>query len=613
MDEQNYWQRRIRRRTVLQGAVTVGSGIAFAAACSSGSKNGNAPNSTASPGTAQPSATKAASSGVLAERVDTTSQALPGTVLQSFTTADATNLDPIASPSFTANVVAGWVYPRLFQFKPGYKVIGSGEVQPELAESLEQPDPTTLIIHLKKNAVWDERPPTNKRPLDSSDVLFSWNKYAAQSINRNDLAHSANPNAPVLSVEAPDQSTVVFKLGFPYSPMLAALAYPRYLFIMPKESDGGFDPRNEIRGAGAWNQTTYQRSVKFEYRKNPNWFMKDKPFLDGFDFPIVPEYASELSQFRAKRIWVMSPHAEDVIQTKKDLPELQVDQNGFGTGVNFLHFGLQPGSPFLDPRVRRAASMLIDRDTWIDTFFNISNFKNAGYPIESAWNSHLTPAYPNFWLDPKGKDLGAGAANFGFNQGDAKKLLSAAGFPNGVETDIVFISTGQYGTIWPKYCDVFKGMLEDGGNFRLKVVNPDYQTEYLPKYHFSKADYKGIVVGAMNAYPDVDSYLYYYYHSSGPANMVALQGKNGDPKSESLIEAQRKELDANKRAEIVKEWQRYVATTMPLVPFPGQANTFTMYWPWVRNWGVFRAFAGLEGTPQESYPHLWFDKSKYTG
>ena len=50
---------------------------------------------------------------------------------------------------------------------------------------------------------------------------------------------------------------------------------------------------------------------------------------------------------------------------------------------------------------------------------------------------------------------------------------------------------------------------------------------------------------------------------------------------------------------------------MPMMPYPGQAETFSLFWPWIGNYGVFRAWdaeAGREGTETT----LWFDKSKYT-
>ena len=44
---------------------------------------------------------------------------------------------------------------------------------------------------------------------------------------------------------------------------------------------------------------------------------------------------------------------------------------------------------FQDERVRQAVSMSFDRDLYISTFYNVDNFKKAGLPIDTAWNSGL--------------------------------------------------------------------------------------------------------------------------------------------------------------------------------------------------------------------------------
>ncbi|MER3421338.1 MAG: hypothetical protein C4290_12820 [Chloroflexota bacterium] len=602
-------RQRVSRRTALHRTVLGGAGLAFLAAC--GKKEPGtgqvAPGQTA----AGQQATQAPS--ILSERDDSTARAVPGGIFQSSTTADVTNLDPLASPSFTANVVGGWVYPRLLAFKPGYKVPATGEIElTELAESLEQPEPTRLILKLRRNAVWDERPPTNRRTVDAEDVVFSWKKFEAQSISRQDLANKVSPAAPILSVEAIDPFTVALTLAFPYAPLPVALAYSRYLQIMPREADGGFDPRNETRGAGAWVLATYQRSVKFEFRKNPHWFRTGRPFLDGFDIPIIPEYAAGLAQFRAKRLWSFAVRQEDIIATKKDLPELLLFQAEFSRACWLIYFGLQPGSPFLDERVRRATSMLIDRDAWIDTFYDVTRFKKEGWPVDVRWHSHISSGYEGIWIDPRGAEIGEGGKNFAFNPAEAKKLLQAAGYPNGIETEIRWITTGQYGTTFPKQAELFKDMLEEGGAFKLKQINPDYQTDYLPKIYFGKGDFKGIAVGAATAYADVGQYLFAYYHAKGPRQKVAFQGQGGDARSDALIEAQLRELDRTKRVALIKDWQRSMATKMLMIPFPGQSPAFSLVWPWVGNAGVFRAYDG-ETAPQETSIHLWFDKSKYTG
>jgi ABC-type transport system substrate-binding protein len=395
---------------------------------------------------------------------------------------------------------------------------------------------------------------------------------------------------------------------------LGQLAYDRNLLVMPRESEGGYDPRSETRSGGPWVLENYQRSVAFTFRRNPNWWNADKVFLDGIDMPIIAETAVVTAQFRAKKIWGFGPPAQDVIGLKKDLPDLVIDQNAFNKACYQLDFGMQPGSPFRDSRVRQAVSMLIDRDAYIDTWNNVTNFKKEGYPVEVRYHANISSGWDGYWVDPKGKDMGEGAKSFTLNVAEAKKLLSAAGFNGPIETEMAWIATGQYGTDFPKWAETFKGMLEADGLFKFKQVNPDYQTEYLPKYYWNKADFKGIAVAATTIYPaDPDGHMYSYYHSQGSRQKVAFQGKETiDAKSDKLIEDQRKELDAKKRVEIIKEWQRYTATQMPIIPFPGQASTFTLYWPWAGNAGVFRDWDGESARFQHPL-HLWYDKSKYSG
>jgi ABC-type transport system substrate-binding protein len=48
-----------------------------------------------------------------------------------------------------------------------------------------------------------------------------------------------------------------------------------------------------------------------------------------------------------------------------------------------MYFGVRPGSPFHDDRVRRAVSMLLDRDLLIDTFYNVDKFRAEGMQTDT--------------------------------------------------------------------------------------------------------------------------------------------------------------------------------------------------------------------------------------
>ena len=54
--------------------------------------------------------------------------------------------------------------------------------------------------------------------------------------------------------------TVVFKLAYPYAPIAELLAWHNYIQIEPTEADGGFDPRTDMRGSGAWFMEEYRPS-----------------------------------------------------------------------------------------------------------------------------------------------------------------------------------------------------------------------------------------------------------------------------------------------------------------------------------------------------------------
>lgn len=619
MDNGGYWQRfnerRFTRRRVLQGATAASAAMAISAACGGGDSSDtsvvDAPTASASK--------QAEVQSFLYQRADTSAQATKGGILVYPYSGDVT-LDPLSATSYSSNYQTAYIYPTLLRFKDGHKDPSPGGIEANLAATYEQPDPTTITFKLQPKAAWDTK--LNGRAIDADDVVFSWNKYAAKGQTRIDLANVASNLAPILGATAIDKTTVQFKLAFPMAAVMGQLAYNRNLLVMPRESEGpsvqnGFNPVTETRSGGPWILENYQRSVGYTYRRNPNYWNADKVMLDGIDNPIITETAVNDAQFRAKKVWVYGPPLKDVIGMHKDLPDAWVVQNEFNKAVYQLDFGMRPDSPFRDARVRVAASMLIDRDAFIETWNNVTSLRAAGYPVKVAYHSHLSSGWGDagYWVDPKGAEMGEGAKSFAFNVAEAKKLLSSAGFDGKpVETEIAWIPEGYYGTDFPKWAETFKGFLEADGLFKLKQVNPPYATDYLPNYYWNKADFKGIAVAATTNYPaDPDGHIFAYYHSKGSRQKVAFKGTDTiDTKMDQMIEAQRRELDATKRAQLIKDWQKYAATTMPTIPFPGQGSTFTFSWPWLGNYGVFRAWDG-ESARFSAAEHLWFDKSKYTG
>jgi ABC-type transport system substrate-binding protein len=276
-------------------------------------------------------------------------------------------------------------------------------------------------------------------------------------------------------------------------------------------------------------------------------------------------------------------------------------------------FGYQEGSPFKDERVRQAWSMAQDRDLWIDTFGNTEPFRNASLPVETRWHSHFPSGVDGWWVDPQDeKAFGANAKYLSFNPEEAKKLLSAAGYASGLDTTAYHIATGQYGTNFANQAQVQIGFAQDVG-FRVKVSNPDYQTAFLPDFYYGKGQFSGIAIGADNPEPDMGVFMFARFHPQGPRfKGFDPSGTNpaaGDPQVTKLIQEIRTEFDTDKRKEIAKRYQQYMAKAMYAVPFPGQARGFGLDWPVVGNAGVFLS-GSLYAGGSETAVHLWIDSSK---
>jgi ABC-type transport system substrate-binding protein len=613
----SYWNRqlhqhRINRRRALSGAAGLGVSALFAACggASSGSSAGNAGSE---------------KSGLVATPLDTSKQATRGGIWPQIVNSDSTDgFEMMASPQRRPADEASHVYSRLLKYKIGtFDNPPQGEVEADSATSWEvSPDHLQVTLKIRPNHRYDPRPPTNNRPMDSGDVKFTWDRFVAKSVSRGDLAKSANPEAPVEDVLTPDASTVVFKMAYPLAPVLQYLAYIWYLPLFPKEADSSYDPRSDLRGTGPWMLTKYEPSVIYEYRRNPNWYdAARRPFFDGKSRYVVPDYAAALSQFISGKVWSYDQRpaqtfvrAEDIVPTKRREPRLVLQYNDalISQLNNFvLAFSGRSNSPFLDERVRRAVSMLIDRDAYFDAFFNVSGFAKEGLSVSYKWNSHISAAYSKYWLDPKSDKLGEGAKYFKRDPVEAKKLLDAAG-KFGMQSDWSYFPSGGFSVgVNPvsRVMEALAAMIGDEGHLKLKPNVVDYGTVYTPKYTLAKTDFDGIALYPNPTYPDIDAWLSAVWTPTGrnAATLTPL------PKIHDWVQQQRRETDDTRRTSLIQSIEKELSVQMTAVPLPGTcAQGFNLAWPVLANYGYYMSYEPNYSSNQDVDTLIWYDRSKET-
>jgi ABC-type transport system substrate-binding protein len=501
-------------------------------------------------------------------------------------------------------------YQRLTINKPGYKELPSLDIGPYAAQSWEiSPDKLTLTMKLGNN-YFTPLEPTRGRIMDAEDVVFTTRRYASTAGNlAPDFFNSVSPAAPIMSVTAVDAKTVQFKLKEPYVAILALLAYSTAgaMSIVPKEAET-FDLRGYQIGSGNFYLAEYEPSVRLVYKRNPAYRDEPKPYVDTVELPIVSEYSVALAQLKAGNVHIYEGiRAEDILATKREVPDLVLRATDLQASGVRAFYGFRPGvkGAFRDVRVRQAFSMSWDRDLYIESEYNVSAFEAEGLPMTTGWDTcYQCNYYPDWYLDPQGKDFGENAKYFKRDIAEAKKLVAAAGYPNGFEYDANIPTTGFGAAFTPRVEKVINMGIDAG--LKPNIVPVNFNTDFRPKFTLAKGDFDGMCYVPAVGPPDPGEYLSAHYHTNGTwFNGFDPDGaltRAGDPWMNKTIEEMRREFDEKKRIALAHEFQRYDAKTTYFTRWPGTANGFDLAWPAISNRLTYRG--GLRYTDE------WIDDTK---
>jgi peptide/nickel transport system substrate-binding protein len=565
------------------------AGSAFLAACGGGSKE---------------SETGPKGATLISNPEDTSKQAKRGGINKLSIQVEPGSLD-VATGQTSLNSPSQLVYSGLVREKPGYlQAPEYSEFVGDLAQSWElSPDKLQITFKLRPGVKFHNRPPINGRAFDAEDVVQSWNHFARIGSDRASTVNSANPNAPVLSVTAADTSTIVFKLKEPVVYLMSRLAQAstgNAGIIIPREAEGGsFDIRRDMIGTGGYTLEENKQSIGLTFKRNPEYWNKEQPYFDQVDMITVPEYATALAQFKVGNIYNFDVRNDDIGPLKREVPALQVFATKPSTAnpLSIAGFGWLPlrgqRSPYLDVRVRQAISLAWDRDAFIDTFSNVSKFEAEGFPVQSYYYTIMGPV-PGWWLDPKDtKTFGENAKYYTYDVAEAKKLLSAAGYPSGFETVTHYISGTNFGTDHQQQVQVLQQMLlEIGIKPQDHVI--DFTSEYIPYYRDSLGKFEGLAwrYGATSSADATDFLVWRYYSKGGPGflgfDANGRGDQSGDPYVDGQIEKAKAENDVNRRKEIAHDLQRHLAKMQYGVSRPGLGDTLSMTWPALRNYNAFQ-------------------------
>ncbi len=234
-------------------------------------------------------------------------------------------------------------------------------------------DGKTYTFKIRDDVKWHDG-----SALTAADVAASWHEIIAPDKG----VSSARESYFIMvdSVAAPDATTVVFKLKFATSAFLPALADP-FAYIYKKEvldRDPHWYEKN-IMGSGPFKFVDYQIGQSIKGVRNPDYYHKGLPYLDGFTAIFADKQAVRLDAIRADRAALefrgMPPSARD--QLVKELGDKITIQTSDWNCVNMITPNHKK-KPFDDPRVRRALILAIDQWHGAPPLSRIANVKTVG-------------------------------------------------------------------------------------------------------------------------------------------------------------------------------------------------------------------------------------------
>jgi peptide/nickel transport system substrate-binding protein len=469
-----------------------------------------------------------------------------GGVLLAVIGADPPSLDPHQESTFANIELVAPLYSTLLQLDPyDYpKIIGDLATEWKIS-----PDGLTYTFRIHPGVKFHDG-----SPLTSADVKASYDKIifppqGVRSVRKN--AYTA-----VAQVAAPDPTTVVFKLKFPSGSLLANLASP-WNVIFPKsylDRDPNYFKTHAI-GSGPFKFKGYTRGSTFEGERNPAYFVKDRPYLDGYKFYISPETSVRAAAIRSGRAYIEFrdlPNAE-VEAIKKQLGDKITVQETPMTGQWGIAIN-NTKKPFDDVRVRKALSLGIDRYTMAKVLYPLTGLRYVGGLMRpgSEWALPQTELekLPGF-----GRDIEK-------NRAEARKLLAEAGYPNGLKVVL------KNRNVKLPYQDFAVFLIGEWRKIGIEAEHRPLETAAWFSDGQDTGNFELIVAPTVEFMDDPDQFLGRYATGS-----TQNWGRYSDPQVDDLFSRQARSLDPVERKRLINDLEKRVL---------GNAYFTTGLW-WSRN------------------------------
>jgi len=482
--------------------------------------------------------------------------------------------------TYSVNVPFMPVFNNLVVYKQDVAQNSMDSIVPDLAESWAwSADNKTLTFKLRQGVKWHDG-----KPFTSADVKCTFDLLMGKSQQK----FRQNPRKSwydeVADVTTSGDFEAAFVLKRPQPSLLALLA-SGYTPVYPCHVSPG-DMRTHPIGTGPFKFVEFKANESIKLVRNPDYWKKGLPHLDGIEFTIIPNRSTAILAFVAGKFDMTFP-TEVTIPLLKDVkaqaPNAVCVVEPTNVATNIIVNSSSP--PFDNLDIRRAMALALDRKAFVSIMFE----------GQADIGGTMEPAPAGLWAMPKemlesipgyGPDINA-------NREEARKLMAKAGY--GPDKHLqVKVSTRNI----PVYRDPAVILID-----QLKSIYIDGELEVVETANwFPKVARKDYALGLNltgNAVDDPDQSFYENYSCGSERNYTNYCNKD----IEKLFDQQSVETNLDKRRKLVwdidKQLQEDVAR-----PIIFHSRQGTCWQPYVKGVTVMvnSSYNGYR------YEDVWLDK-----
>lgn len=443
------------------------------------------------------------------------------------------------------------------------------EIRSDLAERWEvSPDGLEYTFYLQKDVRWHDG-----KPFTAQDVVYNLKRYMepppGQVLSFLDLRE-----AGIKELRAVDETTVKIRLETPNADFLEILAWPAFTMNAPQKLEAltaaGKPPLflqfTDVVATGPFKPLRFVEESTYEMVKNPDYWVKGLPYLDGIRILVLPDPSTRLAALltgQADMYQATELTKTDADALKRNPRSKDMTFITYPTGLQQVLF-INLKSPLMqDKRVREAIHLATNSNEANRVIGFGEGLVGGGLmPPITPWGLPMEQLqkYPGYGPDPAA-DLER-----------AKKLLAEV-YPQGIEVRPLLsrVTDRDVATaVWVATRLNQIGIKAEGRGVDAAVD----QTEITDKRNY---DVLGRYVGSSGKISEKMPYFFCDYTPTGNY----IQWCN--PEYDRLYRVQQSTLDPEKRKQILWQMQHMVLETLGFRVLNWTGRN-AAWWSYVKNY-----------------------------